>query len=107
LVVYEAEGAANDFTAYLLRGILSKGELRYQTVVKTEEGMKPLTIHREGPMGLIMTTTRPTLHPDNETRMLSLSITDTKAQTSAVFRELARDNGKPIELRTIRWTRNG
>jgi hypothetical protein len=59
-------------------------------VVKTDEGMQPLTIVREGPISLAMTTTRPTLHPENETRLLSIPITDSKAQTSAVFHELAR-----------------
>ena len=35
------------------------------------------------------------LHPENETRMLSLTITDTQNQTAAVFRALAREGGEP------------
>ena len=34
-------------------------------------------IEREGPTGLIVTTTALRLHPENETRMLSLTVTDT------------------------------
>jgi hypothetical protein len=95
LVIYEAEGVAGDFTQYLLRGLLSKGELVYQTVVKTDEGMQPLTIRRKGPTNVALTTTRPMLNPENETRMLSLGITDSREQTREVFRVLADDGGKP------------
>jgi hypothetical protein len=40
---------------------------------------------------LIVTTTSLRLHPENETRMLSLTITDTHVQTAAVFRALAQE----------------
>jgi len=40
---------------------------------------------RKGPTGLITTTTAAGLHPENETRLLSLAITDAPAQTRAVM----------------------
>jgi len=76
LVIYEAAGMASDFATYLIRSLLSEGRLRYETVEKTKEGLVPRLIEREGPTGLIVTTTSLRLHPENETRMLSLTITE-------------------------------
>jgi hypothetical protein len=95
LVIYEAAGMASDFATYLIRTLLSEGRLRYETVEKTKDGLTPRLIEREGPTGLIVTTTSLRLHPENETRMLSLTITDTRHQTAAVFRALAREGGQP------------
>jgi hypothetical protein len=89
LVIYEASGMASDFATYLIRSLLSEGRLRYETVEKTRDGLKPKLIEREGPTGLIVTTTSLRLHPENETRMLSLGVTDSREQTAAVFRALA------------------
>jgi hypothetical protein len=94
LVIYEAAGMASEFATYLIRTLLSEGRLRYETVEKTKDGLAPRLIEREGPTGLIVTTTSLRLHPENETRMLSLTITDTQHQTAAVFRALARDGGE-------------
>jgi hypothetical protein len=60
-------------------------------VEKTSEGMKPRLIEREGPTGLIVTTTAVKLHPENETRLLSLTVTDTQDQTRAVMAALAEE----------------
>jgi hypothetical protein len=78
LVIYEAAGMNSDFQTYLIRSLLSEGKIRYETVEKTADGMKPRLIEREGPTGLIVTTTLTRLHPENETRMLSLAVTDTR-----------------------------
>lgn len=102
LVIYEAAGMASDFATYLIRSLLSEGRLRYETVEKTKDGLLPRVIEREGPTGLIVTTTSLRLHPENETRMLSLTITDTRDQTAAVFKALANDTDTPtIDL--SRW----
>jgi hypothetical protein len=92
LVIYEAAGMASDFATYLIRSLLSEGCVRYETVEKTKDGLVPRLIKREGPTGLIVTTTSLRLHPENETRMLSLTITDTHVQTAAVFRALAQES---------------
>ncbi len=89
LVLYEAAGLAGDFASYLVRSLLSEGRIRYETVEKTREGLKPRLIEREGPTGLLVTTTAVHLHPENETRMLSIPVTDTPDQTRAIFRALA------------------
>jgi hypothetical protein len=93
LVLYEAAGMSGDFATYLIRSLLSEGRLRYEVVEKTSEGLKPRLIEREGPTGLIVTTTAVKLHPENETRMLSLTVTDTHQQTRDVMAALASEAG--------------
>src|SRR5215211_1206386 len=96
LVLYEAAGMDSDLATYFVRSLLSEGRLRYKTVEKTSEGMKPRLIEREGPTGLIVTTTAVKLHPENETRLLSLTVTDTQEQTRAVMAALAEEvSGEP------------
>ncbi len=92
LVIYEAAGMSSEFGSYLIRSLLSEGRLRYETVDKTKDGMVARQIEREGPTGLIVTTTSIRLHSENETRLLSVTISDTPAQTSAVFRALAEES---------------
>ncbi len=91
LVVYEAAGMSGDFATYLIRSLLSEGRLRYEVVEKTSEGLKPRLIEREGPTGLLVTTTAVKLHPENETRLISLTVTDTHQQTRDVMAALANE----------------
>jgi len=91
LVLYEAAGMNGEFATYLIRSLLSEGKLRYETMRKTPEGWGPILIEREGPTGLIVTTTMDKLHPENETRLLSISVTDTREQTGQVLRALAEE----------------
>ncbi len=89
LVIYEAVGISGDFASYLVRSLLSEGRIRYETVEKTADGMKARFIEREGPTGLIVTTTALRLHPENETRLLSVPVSDSQEQTRAVLQSLA------------------
>jgi hypothetical protein len=98
LVVYEAAGMENDLASYLIRSLLSEGCLRYKTVEHTDEGLKPRLIEREGPTGLLCTTTAATLHPENETRMLSIPVDDTREQTRMVMQAIASENGRKVDL---------
>lgn len=91
LVIYESAGMHSEFGTYLIRSLLSEGRLRYETVEKTDHGLEARLIEREGPTGLIVTTTSLRLHPENETRMLSITITDSREQTREVFRALAEE----------------
>ena len=51
---------------------------------------------REGPAGLITTTTQVSLHPENETRLLSLTTDDSPEQTKRVIMAVAgRDRPAP------------
>jgi hypothetical protein len=98
LVLYEAAGMSGEFQTYLVRSLLSEGRVRYETVEKTSEGMKPRLIEREGPTGLIVTTTAVKLHPENETRLLSLTVTDTREQTANILATLADEEAREIDL---------
>jgi hypothetical protein len=98
LVVYEAAGIHGEFVTYLLRSLLSEGCVRYETVEKTREGLKPRLIQREGPTGLIVTTTSVNLHPENETRLLSLTVADTPEQTRIILMALADESVKQPSL---------
>jgi hypothetical protein len=92
LVLYEAaalregrEKADDNLTAYIVRSLLSEGEIRYPVVIKDDDGFHTETLRIEGPTNLITSTTSVSLHGENETRMLSLPSDDSRAQTRAVM----------------------
>jgi MarR family len=102
LVVYEAAGLESDFASYLVRSLLSEGRLRYETVEKTKDGeLTARLVEREGPTGLIVSTTSIALHPENETRLLSVTATDTPDQTRRVLSRLADEDLDEPDL--TRW----
>ena len=103
LVLYEAAGLTGEFGTYLVRSLLSEGRICYDTVEKTKDGLKSRRIEREGPTGLLTTTTAVHLHPENETRLLSLTVTDTPAQTKAVMRAQARRQGRADHIDLASW----
>lgn len=112
LVIYEAAGMTGEFATYLLRSLLSEGRVRYETVEKTKDGVKARMIERPGPTGLIVTTTQIRLHPENETRLLSIPVTDTAEQTKKVMLALAGDDeGADVDvsewLELQRWIAAG
>lgn len=97
IVLYEAEAlrdkAEDNHTAYFVRTLLSEGRLNYQVIVRDGHGgFTTKMISKEGPTGLIVTTTRTHLHPENETRMLTLTTNDSREQTKAIFRAIAGDD---------------
>ena len=98
LVIYEAAGIEGDWASLLVRTLLSEGRIRYETVEKVGDEIKGRMIEREGPTGLITTTTRIKLHPENETRLLSLVATDTPEQTSNVLLALADEEERHVDV---------
>jgi hypothetical protein len=78
-----------EFLTYVLRSLLSEGHVVYETVEKTPEGLQGRRIEREGPTGLMMTTTATSLDPELETRLLVLTASDTPDQTRRIFRAIA------------------
>ena len=83
---------SGDTASYLICSLLSEGCVRYETVEKTPQGLKGRLIEREGPTGLIVTTTRDGLHPENETRLISLTLADGQEQTRAILTALANED---------------
>jgi hypothetical protein len=91
-----AEAVAVDeqsFQDYLLRELMSEGRIRYDTAQKLGDGIITVTIQKQGPVAFMVTTTKAKLHPENETRMLSLEIDDTERQTKDVIRKIAQAHG--------------
>ena len=97
LVVYEAAGMLGEFASYLIRSLLSEGRLVYEVVEKTPNGFRPRRIEKQGPTGLLVTTTAVRLHPENETRLLSLAVTDTPEQTRAILRAIAESRVATVD----------
>jgi hypothetical protein len=103
LIIYEAAGMTSDIASYLIRSLLSEGRIRYEVVEKTADGMRARVIEKEGPTGLIVTTTAARLHPENETRLLSLAVADTAEQTKAIFHALAGGQDRPGAVDYDQW----
>ncbi len=82
------------FQDYLLRELMSEGVLRYHVPQKQHDGtMKTVTIEKHGPVAFMVTTTRNKLHPENETRMLSIEVDDSAEQTRRVMEMVAEIEG--------------
>jgi hypothetical protein len=105
LIVYEVtalrEGVEDDMTSYFVRSLLSEGRISYPVTIRAAEGggFTTKTIVKEGPTNLIFTTTKTRVHAENETRVLSLSTDDSRAQTARVLAELAdeRNGGGDLD----------
>ena len=97
LVLYEAvalreerEKTESNLTAYIVRSLLSEGEIRYPVATRGADGkMVTQWIIKNGPTNFIVTTTATSLHGENETRMLSLPTDDSATQTSAIMASIA------------------
>jgi len=98
IVLSEAAGVGSDFQDYVIRTLLSEGFLEYEFVEKTSEGLRPRRLRKDGPTGFITTTTRSSLFWENETRYLSLTVTDTREQTRRVFRTIAEEGVEEPDL---------
>jgi hypothetical protein len=101
LVFYEFAGVQGETRAYFVRSLLSEGRLRYETVEKTAEGLKARTIDRAGPTGLILSTTKVNVDRELETRLISVTVTDSPDQTKRVMLQLAKGHVAPAYL--DRW----
>ena len=94
LVLQEADGLS-EIANLIVRSLLSEGRVRYDTVID----MQGYRIDRPGPTGLITTTTRVGLHPENETRVISITIPDDPDRIREVLRVVAReDDGDDVDL---------
>jgi hypothetical protein len=78
----------------LLRELMSEGKVVYLCVQKIHGQLVTRKIEKHGPVAFCVTTTKAALHPENETRMLSLEIDDSEAQTKRVLEKLAETTGK-------------
>jgi hypothetical protein len=73
---------------------MSEGILRYPVPQKVGNEIITTTIVKRGPVSFLVTTTRASLHQENETRMLSLETDDSQVQTEAVMEKIAEIEGE-------------
>lgn len=87
----------------LLRTLLSEGRVIHGTV-EGDGRRTPRRIEKNGPTGLLMTTTAAEVDAEMETRVLAVVTDDTPEQTRRVFLTLARlDNGGGDPIDFDRW----
>jgi hypothetical protein len=98
----EAAGAEEQsLQDYLLRELISEGRLRHMVAQKVGGEIITNAIEKEGPVSFLVTTTKGLLHPENETRLLSLDIDDTESQTRIVLAKVAEVEGLQIAGSTV------
>ena len=76
--------------AHLLRVLVSEGKLSHRTVIDFSE----VAIEKEGPTGLLLTTTATNLDEELETRCLSFTVDDSEEQTARILLEHARQSDR-------------
>jgi hypothetical protein len=86
-----AESLGADDAAFYIRTILSEHRLVFEVTERDEATGKSVTrrIEKKGPTGFVTTTTLPHLHPENETRLITLAIDESEAQTTAIKQAIA------------------
>jgi hypothetical protein len=90
VVIGEAAGLHRDGAgATILRTLAWDGRMVYQTVEKTEQGMRPRRLEKQGPTGFITTTTKP-LELELATRVLTISVRDDPEQSRLVVLEAGK-----------------
>ena len=81
----------------LLRELMSEGVLRYPVAQKIDGQIVTVTVVKNGHVAFLVTTTKAALHPESETRMLSLEIDDSEDQTARVLAKQAKTLGRNIK----------
>lgn len=95
----EADGITEQ-AEYYIRTLLSENCLRHEVTESDKNGeFHTRLVEKEGPTGLILTTTRTTLNPENETRIISVNVVDTKEQAKAVLLSIADEDEREIEMK--------
>jgi len=90
LVFLEADGMSEK-VALILRTLLSEGQVIADILVPSDdEGWIEKRFVREGPTGLLMTTTKLWVHNENETRVLKIPTNDSPEQTKQTMRASTR-----------------
>ena len=90
LCIGEYAGLQSDKGNQWIRQLLTEGRIRYSVTGEDNgDGRDAPEIIKEGPTGLIVTTTAMELYHEDETRVISLHIQDSAEQTAAVLRAQA------------------
>lgn len=99
LVIGEAAGLKSGDGSAFLRQLVSEGEINYSSTMKDSKGqMSAQKLHVEGPTGVLMTTTANKLHHEDESRMLSVNVPDSREQRREALMSVALGSRKTHEL---------
>lgn len=98
LIVTEEEGVSGKFATYVIRLLLSEKKMEYGSLVEQQGDWKGKKFVLEGPASFITTTTKHWLHPENETRLLSISTDESSEQTARIMRTIAQGGGVHIDI---------
>jgi len=96
-VLIVAEAAGSERADYSLRVLQSEGSLSFHYVAKVDGQLQTVEKKVEGPAATITTTTRESLHPENETRIIELTLDETVEQTGRIHRRQAADRVAGID----------
>jgi hypothetical protein len=83
-VLLIAEAAGAERAEYSLRVLQSEGNLTVHYVTKHDGQLTTIEKTVEGPAATITTTTRESLHPENETRLVELTLDESAEQTARI-----------------------
>jgi hypothetical protein len=103
VLIAEYEGVAG--ADFAIRTFQSEGRIVWEYVDQgAKDGLKKRTNTVKGPAAFIQATTRVSLHPENETRLLSIQTDESAEQTRAINQyqaQLAAGNVQPCPESTI------
>ena len=101
ILLREDEAAKNEFIQYILRTLLSEGIISHRVTEKDPETNRQgvRKIEKEGPTGLIMTTTKEFLNMENENRTITIYTDSSVAQTQRILLRLADDRPQEVDLK--------
>jgi len=100
--IAEYEGVAK--ADYAIRTMQSEKMIEWD-FVDTGKGIQKKKNRVKGPAAFLQATTRPVLHPENETRLLFVSVDESSEQTQAILRrqaETAERGALPDDEETIK-----
>jgi DNA primase len=87
--IAEYEGVSR--ADYAIRTMQSEKVIVWEFVDPSNKGIKKRTNTVKGPASFIQATTRPVLHPENETRLLFCSMDESETLTQEINRRQARE----------------
>jgi hypothetical protein len=90
--IAEYEGVSG--ADYPIRTMQSEQFIEWEFVESSKDGIKKKKKRVNGPAAFIQATTRVTLHPENETRLLFLEMDESEEQTRAINKRQAQEAEK-------------
>jgi hypothetical protein len=105
IIFFEVHGEGDEYTSYLIRTLISEGEIRHLAPQGTPDGLVSCETVKAGPTNVITTTTLPELNGENETRLFTVLVDDSPAMTREVLAHqaaVARGDHQPVAVDNLR-----